>query len=79
MRVYGVPEEVLTDNGKVFTGRFHKPGIAVEVLFDKICRENGIAHRLTKIHSPTTTGKTSQELDCQAASFPRWDQAAASL
>ncbi|MBV9095644.1 MAG: IS481 family transposase [Streptosporangiaceae bacterium] len=57
MRVYGIPEEVLTDNGKVFTGRFHKPGVAVEVLFDKICRENGITHRLTKIHSPTTTGK----------------------
>jgi integrase-like protein len=48
---------VLTDNGKVFTGRFHKPGVPVEVLFDKICRENGITHRLTKIHSPTTTGK----------------------
>jgi len=29
----------------------------VEVLFDKICRENGITHRLPKIHSPTTTGK----------------------
>jgi transposase InsO family protein len=57
MRGYGVPEEVLTDNGKVFTGRFHKPGVPVEVLFDKICRENGITHRLTKIHSPTTTGK----------------------
>ena len=57
MRVYGVPEEVLTDNGKVFTGRFHKPGVPVEVLFDQICRENGITHRLTKIHSPTTTGK----------------------
>jgi transposase len=57
MRVYGVPEEVLTGNGKVFTGRFHKPGVPVEVLFDKICRENGITHRLTKIHSPTTTGK----------------------
>jgi transposase InsO family protein len=57
MRTYGVPEEVLTDNGKVFTGRFHKPGVPVEVLFDKICRENGITHRLTKIHSPTTTGK----------------------
>ena len=57
MRSYGVPEEVLTDNGKVFTGRFHKPGVPVEVLFDKICRENGITHRLTKIHSPTTTGK----------------------
>jgi transposase InsO family protein len=57
MGVYGIPEEVLTDNGKVFTGRFHKPGVPVEVLFDKICRENGITHRLTKIHSPTTTGK----------------------
>jgi len=57
MGVYGVPEEVLTDNGKVFTGRFHKPGAPVEVLFDKICRENGITHRLTKIHSPTTTRK----------------------
>jgi Integrase core domain len=57
MRAYGIPEEVLTDNGKVFTGRFHKPGVPVEVLFDKICRENGITHRLTKIHSPTTTGK----------------------
>jgi transposase InsO family protein len=57
MQVYGVPEEVLTDNAKVFTGRFHKPGVPVEVLFDKTCRENGITHRLTKIHSPTTTGK----------------------
>ena len=38
----------------MFTGRFHKPGVAVEVLFDKICRENGITHRLTKIHSPST-------------------------
>ena len=57
MAVYGVPEEVLTDNGKVFTGRFHKPGVPVEVPFDRICRENGITHRLTKIHSPTTTGK----------------------
>jgi transposase len=52
MRTYGIPGEVLTDNGKVFTGRFHKPGVPVEVLFDKICRENGITYRLTKIHSP---------------------------
>ena len=63
MRTYGIPEEVLTDNGKVFTGRFHKPGVPVEVLFDKICRENGITHRLTKIHSPTTTGKI-ERLQC---------------
>ena len=34
MRTHGVPEEVLTDNGKVFTGRFNKP--VVEVLFDRI-------------------------------------------
>jgi transposase InsO family protein len=52
---HGVPEEVLTDNGKVFTNRFGlKP---TEVLFDKICRENGITHRLTAPASPTTTGK----------------------
>lgn len=53
---FGVPSEVLTDNGKQFTARFGsgKPG---EVLFDRICRENGITHRLTKPRSPTTTGK----------------------
>jgi transposase InsO family protein len=55
MRTYGVPEEILTDNGKVFTGRFNRP--PVEVLFDRICRENGITHRLTQPRSPTTTGK----------------------
>jgi transposase InsO family protein len=55
MARHGIPEEVLTDNGKVFTGRF---GLREsEVLFDKICRENGIAHRLTAPRSPTTTGK----------------------
>ena len=55
MRRHGVPEEVLTDNGKVFTGRF---GIKdVEVLFDRICRENGIDHLLTAPRRPTTTGK----------------------
>jgi transposase InsO family protein len=47
---------VLTDNGKVFTGRYQKP-LPVEVLFDRICRLNGISHRLTKVRSPTTTGK----------------------
>lgn len=52
---YGVPDEVLTDNGRVFTGRFSaKP---IEVLFDRICRENGIQHLLTAPRSPTTTGK----------------------
>jgi len=55
LRKYGVPDQVLTDNGKVFTGRFGQP--PVEVLFDRICRENGIEHILTQPRSPTTTGK----------------------
>jgi transposase InsO family protein len=55
MRAYGVPAQVLTDNGKVFTGRFAQP--PVEVLFDRICRENGVDHILTQPRSPTTTGK----------------------
>jgi transposase InsO family protein len=55
LRRYGIPDEVLTDNGKVFTGRFGPQ--PVEVLFDRICRENGISHRHTGVRSPTTTGK----------------------
>ena len=55
MRRYGVPQEILTDNGTVFTGRF---GIKdTEVLFDRICRENGIDHLLTAPRRPQTTGK----------------------
>src|SRR4051812_767407 len=49
---YGAPEEVLTDNGQQFTARFARGGGG---LFDKICRRNGIAHRLTQPRSPTTT------------------------
>ena len=56
MNIYGVPDEVLSDNGTVFTGRFIKPRPAA-VLFERICRENGITQRLTKPASPTTTGK----------------------
>jgi hypothetical protein len=58
MRTHGVPAQILTDNGKVFTGRF-EPGTG-EVLFDRICRENGIAHLLTAPRSPTTTGKVER-------------------
>lgn len=54
---YGAPEEVLTDNGKQFTARFGQGG---EVLFDRICRDNAIAHRLTQPASPTTTGKVER-------------------
>ncbi len=58
MRAHGVPEQILTDNGKVFTNRFG-PGTG-EVLFDRVCRENGIKHILTAPRSPTTTGKVER-------------------
>jgi hypothetical protein len=52
---HGVPEQILTDNGKVFTGKLAgKPAI---VAFDRICLGNGIRHLLTAPYSPTTTGK----------------------
>lgn len=52
---YGIPDEILTDNGKCFTGRFGPT--PSEVLFDRILREHGISHRHTAVRSPTTTGK----------------------
>jgi transposase InsO family protein len=58
MKTHGIPDQILTDNGKVFTGRFG-PGSG-EVLFDRICRENGIRHLLTAPRSPTTTGKVER-------------------
>jgi transposase InsO family protein len=59
MAIYGIPEEVLTDNGKQFTGRFGKPRPA-EVLFERICRKNGIRQLLARPYSPTTTGKVER-------------------
>ena len=44
---------------KQFTGRFGKPRPA-EVLFERICRRNGIRQLLTKPYSPTTTGKVER-------------------
>ena len=55
LSTHGIPQQILTDNGKVFTGRLaHKPA---NVLFDRICLNNGIRHLLTAPYSPTTTGK----------------------
>jgi transposase InsO family protein len=79
MTIYGVPEEVLTDNGTVFTGRFIKPRPA-EVLFERICRENGITARRTRPRSPTTAGKIErlhqslqdELLDVHGPRSPRW-------
>ena len=55
LRRHGIPTQILTDNGKVFTARFRLgPG---PVMFDKVCNDNGIKHLLTAPYSPTTTGK----------------------
>jgi transposase InsO family protein len=56
MRRYGVPFEVLPDNGKQFADR-HVRAQPVEVLFERVCRENGITQRLTRPRSPAMTGK----------------------
>ena len=67
VRAHGVPDAILTDNGKVFTGRF---GLAkTEVLFDRICQENGVRHLLTAPYSPTTTGKVERLHKTMRAEF----------
>jgi transposase InsO family protein len=66
---HGVPEQILTDNGKVFTGRFGPGGSSSEVLFDRVCVENGIAHLLTAPRSPTTTGKVERLHKTMRAEF----------
>jgi hypothetical protein len=64
---YGIPAQILTDNGKVFTGRFGRgPG---PVMFDRICAGNGIKHLLTKPYSPTTTGKVERLHKTMRAEF----------
>lgn len=58
LATHGIPEQILTDNGKVFTGKFgRKPA---NVLFDRICLNNGIKHILTAAYAPTTTGKVER-------------------
>jgi transposase InsO family protein len=50
----------------------------VEVLFDRICRENGIEHLLTQPRSPPTTGKVERFHRALRAEF-RTDRAFPSL
>jgi hypothetical protein len=55
---HGVPEQILTGNGKVFTARSGRgPG---PVMSGRICAGNGIRHLLTAPYSPATTGKTGR-------------------
>jgi transposase InsO family protein len=67
LRQHGIPDQILTDNGKVFTGRFGRgPG---PVMFDRICADNGIRHLLTAPYSPTTTGKVERLHKTMRAEF----------
>lgn len=49
-------DEVVLDDVRVDHPIVTRP-LPVEVLFERICRDNGITARLTKRRSPTTTGK----------------------
>ena len=62
---FGVPEEVLTDNGKQFTDRFGKGG---EVLSGRICRDHGIIHRLTQ---PRASGHHREDRAVPRLAAPR--------
>jgi len=66
---HGIPAQILTDNGRVFTSRFGRG--AAPVLFDRICADNGIKHLLTKPYSPTTTGKVERLHKTMRAEFVR--------
>jgi hypothetical protein len=50
---------ILTDNGIQFTNR-QKDKWAFMHLFDRICHQHKIEHRLTKVNHPWTTGKSSE-------------------
>ena len=48
---------VLTDNGIQFTNRACDK-YAFHHIFDRVCDENGIEHRLTKVEHPWTKGQS---------------------
>uniref|UniRef100_UPI002431AFBA IS481 family transposase n=1 Tax=Paracoccus yeei TaxID=147645 RepID=UPI002431AFBA len=50
---------VLTDNGAQFTNHAHHT-YAFHHIFDRVCDENGIEHRLTKINHPWTNGQVER-------------------
>lgn len=50
---------ILTDNGTQFTNR-QKDRFAGEHIFDRVCRENNIEHRLTKVNHPWTNGQVER-------------------
>jgi transposase InsO family protein len=60
--IAGVPyriHTILTDNGIQFTNRL-KDKWAFKHLFDRVCIEHGIEHRLTKVNHPWTNGQVER-------------------
>lgn len=55
---HGIPDQILTDNGKVFTARYSTMPATAD--FDRICHEHGIRHLLAAPYSPTTCGKVER-------------------
>lgn len=50
---------ILTDNGIQFTNR-KQDRYAMHHIFDHVCDENGIEHRLTKVNHPWTNGQVER-------------------
>ena len=50
---------ILTDNGIQFTNR-KKDQWAFAHIFDRVCHENNIEHRLTKVNHPWTNGQVER-------------------
>ena len=50
---------ILTDNGIQFTNR-KADRWAFSHIFDRVCLENGIEHRLTKVNHPWTNGQVER-------------------
>jgi transposase InsO family protein len=50
---------MLTDNGIQFTNRA-LDAHALAHIFDRVCRENGIEHRLTKVRHPWTNDQVER-------------------
>lgn len=60
--IAAVPDKihpVLTDNGLPFTNCQRHP-YAVHHIFDVVCHEHGIEHRLTQVNHPWTNGQVER-------------------
>ena len=51
---------VLTDNGVAFTPNASTKWDTVRHIFDRVCDEHGIEHRLTKPYHPWTNGQAER-------------------